>query len=206
MFERARLNLFAAAAALVAVASPAWAGVQIGKEAPDFVGVDSNGKSHTLSSLKGKTVVLEWTNDGCPYVKKHYGSGNMQAIQKDAAAAGVVWLSVISSAPGTQGHVDGEGANKLTAGYKATPSAVLLDPTGKIGKLYDAKTTPHMYVIDPKGVLAYNGAIDDKPTANVADIATATNYVKDALAAVAAGKPAPVATTRPYGCSVKYTN
>jgi peroxiredoxin len=193
---------FAVGAAAFAV--PTLANVQAGKAAPDFTAVDSNGKSHQLSSFKGKTVVLEWTNDGCPYVQKHYGAGNMQALQKAANEAGVVWLTVISSAPGTQGHATGASANKLTADRKALPTAVLLDPAGKVGKLYDAKTTPHMYVIDPKGNLAYAGAIDDKPTANPADIKAARNYVKEALAAVAAGKTPAVTTTRAYGCSVKY--
>jgi peroxiredoxin len=186
------------------LAASALANVQAGKAAPDFTAIDSNGKSHQLSSLKGKTVVLEWTNDGCPYVQKHYGAGNMQALQKAASDTGVVWLTVVSSSPGTQGHVDGAAANKLTDSRKALPSAVLLDPTGKIGKLYDAKTTPHMYVIDPKGNLAYAGAIDDKPTANQADIKGARNYVTEALTAVAAGQAPAVTTTRAYGCSVKY--
>jgi peroxiredoxin len=194
----------ALAAGIVVIAVPTFANVQAGKAAPDFTAVDSNGKSHQLSSFKGKTVVLEWTNDGCPYVQKHYGAGNMQALQKAANEAGVVWLTVVSSAPGTQGHVDGAAANKLTDGRKALPSAVLLDPAGKVGKLYDAKTTPHMYVIDPKGNLAYAGAIDDKPTANQADIKGARNYVTEALTAVAAGKAPAVTTTRAYGCSVKY--
>jgi peroxiredoxin len=209
MFSIKRIT---AAIALVAglgtalLIGPSLANVQAGKAAPDFTAVDSNGKSHQLSSFKGKTIVLEWTNDGCPYVQKHYGSGNMQALQKSAADAGVVWLSVISSAPGTQGHVNGAGANKLTTERKASPTAVLLDPTGKIGKLYDAKTTPHMYVIDPKGNLAYSGAIDDKPTSNQADARTARNYVFEALAAVYAGKAPAVTNSRPYGCSVKYMN
>jgi peroxiredoxin len=198
---------FAISALLVGVAAfavPTLASAQEGKAAPDFTAVDSNGKSHQLSSFKGKTVVLEWTNDGCPYVQKHYGAGNMQALQKAANDAGVVWLSVISSAPGTQGHVAGAAANKLTTDRKALPTAVLLDPTGKVGKLYDAKTTPHMYVISPQGKLVYAGAIDDKPTANQADIKGARNYVTEALTAVAAGKGPAVATTRAYGCSVKY--
>jgi peroxiredoxin len=198
---------FAISALLVGVAAfavPTLASAQEGKAAPDFTAVDSNGKSHQLSSFKGKTVVLEWTNDGCPYVQKHYGAGNMQALQKAANDAGVVWLSVISSAPGTQGHATGAAANKLTTDRKALPTAVLLDPTGKVGKLYDAKTTPHMYVINPEGKLVYAGAVDDKPTANQADIKGARNYVTEALTAVAAGKGPAVTTTRAYGCSVKY--
>jgi peroxiredoxin len=206
VFAKQIVTVAALCGASFSVLGPALANVQAGKDVPDFTAVDSNGKSHQLSSFKGKTVVLEWSNDGCPYVQKHYGSGNMQALQKDATAAGVVWLTVVSSAPGTQGHVSGPAANKLTAERKAQPTAVLLDPTGKIGKLYDAKTTPHMFVIDGKGVLAYAGAIDDKPTANQADVKTARNYVKEALSAVASGKAAPVTTTRAYGCSVKYIN
>jgi peroxiredoxin len=196
--------LAGAAAFAVGLTGPAHAEATPGKLAPEFTAVDSNGKSHKLSDFKGKTVVLEWTNDGCPYVRKHYGSGNMQAMQKDAAEKGVVWLSVISSAKGEQGYADGAGANKLTADRKAAPAAVLLDADGKVGQAYGAKTTPHMYVIDQVGMLVYNGAIDDKPTSNVADIKGARNYVAEALTAVAEGKPAPVATTRAYGCSVKY--
>ena len=203
-FAAVALAVGVAALSLPALSLRALANVQAGKAAPDFTAVDSNGKSHQLSSFKGRTVVLEWTNDGCPYVQKHYGAGNMQALQKAASDAGVVWLSVISSSPGTQGHVDGAAANKLTTDRKAQPTAVLLDPVGKVGKLYDAKTTPHMYVIDPKGNLAYAGAIDDKPTANQADIKGARNYVTEALTAVAAGKTPAVTTTRAYGCSVKY--
>jgi peroxiredoxin len=175
-----------------------------GKPAPEFTAVDSNGKTHKLSDYKGKIVVLEWTNDGCPYVRKHYGAGNMQALQQEAADKGVVWLTVISSAKGEQGYVDGPAADKLTADRKAKPAAVLLDPSGVVGKAYGAKTTPHMYVIKADGQLAYNGAIDDKPTSNPADIKTARSYVKEALAAVAEGRPVAVATTRAYGCSVKY--
>lgn len=188
----------------LALSTPALADATPGKSAPDFTAIDSTGKSHKLSDFKGKTVVLEWTNDGCPYVKKHYGAGNMQALQKDASGKGVVWLSVISSAKGTQGYVEGLEADKLTADRKAAPAAVLLDPEGKIGHLYGATATPHMFVIDAKGIVAYAGAIDDKPTANAADIKTARNYVREALTAVAEGKPVEVAATRAYGCSVKY--
>lgn len=191
-------------ATLVAFSAPALADAVPGKPAPDFTATDSNGRSHKLADFKGKTVVLEWTNDGCPYVRKHYGSGNMQALQKAAADKGVVWLSVISSAKGEQGYVDGAGANKLTAERKAVPAAVLLDPAGTIGQAYGAKTTPHMYVIDKEGRLVYNGAIDDKPSANPADIKGARNYLTEALSAVTDGKPVAVASTRAYGCSVKY--
>jgi peroxiredoxin len=190
--------------ALSISATAAWAVPEIDKPAPAFTAVDSNGKSHALSDFKGKTVILEWTNDGCPYVKKHYGAGNMQKIQKDLTAEGAVWLSIISSAPGKQGHVDGKGANALVASQGSAPTAVLLDPTGKVGKLYEAQTTPHMYVIDGKGTLRYMGAIDDQPNTDASTIAKARNYVREAFAAVKAGKPIAATATDPYGCSVKY--
>ena len=190
--------------ALCISATVAWAVPEIGKPAPAFTAVDSNGKSRSLGEFKGKTVILEWTNDGCPYVQKHYGAGNMQKVQKDLTAEGAVWLSIISSAPGKQGHVDGKGANALTAARGAAPTAVLLDPTGKVGKLYEAQTTPHMYVIDGKGVLRYMGAIDDQPNTDTSKIATARNYVREAFAAVKAGKQVEATATDPYGCSVKY--
>lgn len=193
-----------ALAVFLAATAVAGAVPEIGKPAPAFTAVDSNGKSHALADFKGKTVVLEWTNDGCPYVKKHYGAGNMQKIQKDLTGEGVVWLSVISSAPGKQGHVDGKGANALTASRGAAPTAVLLDPTGKVGRAYEAQTTPHMYVIDAKGTLRYMGAIDDQPNTDAATIKGARNYVREAVAALKAGKPVEVTATDPYGCSVKY--
>ena len=149
-------------------------------------------------------MVLEWTNHGCPFVQKHYGTGNMQALQRDAADKGIVWLSVISSAPGLQGYVEGKEANRLSRERDAVPTAVLLDPKGKVGRSYDARTTPHMYVIDAAGTLVYMGGIDDRPTANWADVDGATNYVRAALDDVAAGRPVATPTARPYGCSVKY--
>jgi peroxiredoxin len=193
-----------AIAAFLASTTLAVAAPEIGKPAPAFTAVDSNGKSHTLADFKGKTVILEWTNDGCPYVKKHYGAGNMQKIQKDLTGEGAVWLSVISSAPGKQGHVDGKGANALVAAQGSAPTAVLLDPKGTMGRAYEAQTTPHMYVIDGKGVLRYMGAIDDKPSTDAATIPGARNYVREAFAAVKSGKPVEVAATDPYGCAVKY--
>jgi peroxiredoxin len=177
---------------------------ELGKPAPTFEGVDSHGKPHALADYRGKVVVLEWTNHGCPYVGKHYGTGNMQALQKEAAEKGVVWLSVISSAPGTQGHVSPKQANELTETRDAAPAAVLLDPEGEIGQLYAAKVTPHMYVIDVQGRLVYMGAIDDKPTARYADVETATNYVRAALDDVLAGKAVSTPYSRAYGCTVKY--
>ncbi len=178
--------------------------VKIGAPAPNFTATDSNGKKHSLSDFKGKTVVLEWTNHDCPFVKKHYETNNMQKLQKSATADGVIWLSVVSSAPGQQGFVNGAKANELTKSRNASPTAVLLDPEGTLGRLYGARTTPHMFVIAPNGNLVYMGAIDDKPTANKDDVATARNYVQEALNAIKAGKPVPTPTTQPYGCSVKY--
>ena len=178
--------------------------VQPGKPAPEFTARDSTGKEIKLSSLRGKTVVLEWTNHLCPYTVKHYETGNMQSLQKDAAKEGIVWLTVASSAPGMQGHVNALEADKLTADRNAAPASVLLDPDGTVGRLYEARTTPHMFVIDPEGKLAYMGAIDDKPTANAADVKAARNYVREALDAMKSGTPVKSASTRPYGCTVKY--
>jgi peroxiredoxin len=202
-------RLFTAAALAIilvgAGASSSQAEVKPGAQAPDFTARDANGKDVTLSSLRGKTVVLEWTNQDCPYTVKHYATGNMQALQKEATGDGVVWLTVSSSGPGTQGYVTAAEANKLTIDRKASPTAFLLDPDGKLGHLYEAKTTPHMFVIDKEGKLVYMGAIDDKPTANHGDVAGARNYVREALAASKSGQPMQAASTRPYGCTVKYS-
>jgi hypothetical protein len=151
-------------------------------------------------------VVLEWNNPGCPFVQKHYGSGNMQRAQAAAARDGVVWLTINSGAPGKQGHMDGAAAKALLAKANSKPTAYLLDPKGVVGRTYDAKTTPHMYVVDAKGTLVYAGGIDDKPTANPADIPAARNHVLAALGEIKGGKPVSVATSRPYGCSVKYSD
>ncbi|MFB1486218.1 MULTISPECIES: redoxin domain-containing protein [unclassified Thiocapsa] len=183
----------------VAVAAP-----KVGAPAPDFSVVDSAGETWGLGGLAGKKVVLEWTNHDCPYVVKHYASGNMQALQKEATDAGYVWLSVISSASGKQGHVSAAKADDLTDDRGAAPTAVLLDTSGAMGRAYDAKTTPHMYVIDPEGILVFMGGIDDKPTTDQADIEGARNYVRLAMADLAAGNPVATPVTRPYGCSVKY--
>ncbi len=196
--------VFAVGVALVAAAGSAQADLAVGEPAPTFVGIDSNGKTHRLADYRGRVVILEWTNHDCPYVRKHYGSDNMQALQRRATDDGVVWLSVISSAPGTQGHVDGAGANRLTAERGARPTAVLLDSKGDIGRVYGARVTPHMYVIDAAGKFAYIGGIDDTPTADPADVKTAKNYVTAALADMKAGRPVAAARTRPYGCTVKY--
>ena len=182
----------------------AQAGVSVAQPAPDFTGIDSNGGTHSLNQYRGKTVVLEWTNHDCPYVRKHYQSGNMQKLQKAATSDGIVWLSIISSAPGKQGHVSGAEANALTSQRNASPSAVILDEKGDIGRLYGAKTTPHMYIIDPKGTLVYMGGIDSIPSSNQADIDRATNYVSAALQSLKEGQVITDNVTRPYGCSVKY--
>jgi hypothetical protein len=187
-----------------ASAAELHAGPRIGQPAPDFTGTDSNGGAVSLSALRGRTVVLEWSNHQCPFVGKHYRSGNMQSLQRDAARDGVAWITIVSSAPGTQGFVTAAEANELTRSRGAAPMTVVLDPSGAIGREYGAKTTPHMFVIDPRGTLIYMGAIDDRPTTDVADIAGARNYVKLALAAVAAGTPLTDTVTQPYGCSVKY--
>ena len=188
---------------ILAVVATALA-VKVGEAAPDFTASDSNGKTQHLADLKGKYVVLEWHNQGCPFTKKHYESGNMQRLQKEWTAKGVAWFTVISSAPGTQGYVTASEENDYVKKVNASPTAVLLDPDGTVGHLYAAKTTPHMYIIDPKGVLMYNGAIDDHPTPNPGDIPSSRNYVTSALQEAMAGKPVSEAATRPYGCSVKY--
>lgn len=188
----------------LALPNTGQAAPEIGKPAPEFTGTDTHGNAVKLSALKGKTVILEWTNHGCPYVGKHYRTGNMQALQKETTDEGVVWLSVISSAPGRQGHVSGAEADELTSSRGAAPSAVLLDPEGTIGKMYEARATPHMFIIKPDGTLAYKGAIDDKPSARDSDVPVAQNYVRTALAQIKAGKPVEPSATRAYGCSVKY--
>ena len=197
------IGRMALALAISAAVSAAWA-AKIGERAPDFTATDSNGQVHKLSQYAGKFVVLEWTNRGCPYTAKHYDSGNMQRLQKEWTARGVVWLTVISSAPGKQGYVTAAEENAFVKEVNASPTAVLLDPTGTLGHLYDAKTTPHMFIINPQGILIYNGAIDDKATTDRADISGAKNYVSLALAEVLAGKSVSEPTSRPYGCSVKY--
>ena len=179
---------------------------RVSAPAPDFSATDSYGRSQKLSDQKGKIVVLEWTNDGCPFVGKHYGSGNMQALQKKYTAQGVVWFTVVSSAPGTQGYVGPAEANRDTERRGAAPTAVLLDPTGALGHLYGAQATPHMYVIDPRGQLVYMGAIDDMPSIDPSDVARAKNYVAAAIEEVRAGKRVTVQATKAYGCSVKYAS
>jgi len=180
------------------------ASVTIGMPAPAFVATDSNGGTVTLSALKGKTVVLEWSNDGCPFVRKQYRSGNMQSLQKAFTAQGVVWLTVISSAPGRQGYVNGAQANRLSRERNAAPSAVLLDPQGELGHIYDAKTTPHVFVIDKNGGLVYSGGVDSIDSTDPSDISKAVPYLKNALTETLANRSVTMPLTRPYGCSVKY--
>ena len=178
--------------------------VRVGDSAPDFTGTDSNGQTHKLSDYRGKYVVLEWTNNGCPYTQKHYKSGNMQALQKQWTGKGVVWFTILSSAPGAQGYMTAADENAYISKVHADPTAAILDPTGAIGREYAARTTPHMFVIDPSGRLIYEGAIDDHPTTDTQDIKSSKNYVSDALTEAMAGKPVATSSTRPYGCSVKY--
>lgn len=187
----------------LALALPARAATT-GAPAPQFTGTDSNGVAHKLSDHAGKTVILEWTNNECHFVGKQYGTGNMQKLQADTTAGGVVWLSVVSSAPGKQGYVTGPQENEIVKQRGAHPTAVLLDPAGKIGMAYGAKTTPHMYIIDASQKLVYQGAIDDQPTPDWKSVPGAKNYVRQALAEMKAGKPVSEPQTTPYGCSVKY--
>lgn len=191
--------------ALCAGLSETWA-AKVGEAAPEFTAKASNGKTIRLADYRGKYVVLEWHNNGCPYVGKHYKSGNMQRLQREWADRGVIWFTVLSSAPGKQGYVTASEENDYIAKMKASPTAALLDPTGEVGHLYDAKTSPQMVVIDPKGIMIYSGAIDDKPTTDLQDVPTALNYVSQALEESMAGKQVQTSSTRPYGCSVKYAD
>ncbi|MHA6722774.1 redoxin domain-containing protein [Sphingomonas sp. RS2018] len=194
------------AAIAFALAAPAAAQQTTGAPAGNFKLTDMTGRNVSLSEYRGKTVVIEWNNPGCPFVKKHYDSGNMQRTQAAAKAGGAVWLTVNSGAPGKQGHMTGAEAQAFVKDAKAVPTAYLLDPKGVVGKGYGAKTTPHLYIVDPAGKLVYQGGIDDKPTANAGDIASARNHVLAALGEMKAGKSVSVADTRPYGCSVKYAD
>ena len=196
-----------AIAVLLATATTASAKIANGTSVTDMTVTDSNGLQHNLSDFAGKRVVLEWTNAGCPYVQKHYDTDNMQTLQKEAALDGdTVWLSIISSAPGKQGYVSGEGANELTVSRDAAPSAVVLDPAGDMGKTFAAKTTPHMYIIDEVGKLVYQGAIDDNSSARKSTVVGAKNYVRAAMSDLDAGRSVAVSDTAPYGCSVKYSS
>lgn len=205
---------FCAALILILGASPSFATgaavttpvatTGVGAPAPDFTALDSNGKTVNLSDYKGKTVVLEWTNNQCPYVRKLYDTNTMQDLQREATAKGVAWLTVLSSAKGKQGYVDGEGANKIIAEENSAPTAYLLDADGALGRLYGAQTSPHMFVIDQNGMLVYAGGIDDQPSVNHSTVKSANNYVKAALTDLEAGQPVKIATSKPYGCGIKY--
>ena len=210
-----RASLLAASLLALAACSPApdapakgkatpAAAAQALPAAPDFTLVDSEGVQRRLSDFRGKTVVIEWTNEGCPYVQKHYSTGAMQALQREAVADGVVWLTVVSSAPGTQGFVEGEAARGFKAKHQGGWTHLLLDPTGQVGKLYDARTTPDMRVIDAQGRLVYVGGIDDRPTNKVEDLEGANNFVRAALTDLEAGRPVATPFAQPYGCSIKY--
>lgn len=191
-------------AAAILVAAPAMASAVVGQPAPAFTATDSNGKTHSLSDFRGKPVVLEWTNADCPFVQKFYSGGDMQKLQAEAKKQGAVWLTINSGAPGKQGHLAPAAINAKMRAQGFQSAAYIPDPTGEIGRKYGARTTPHMFVIDPNGTLVFAGGIDDQPTADPADIGKGRNFVQLALADVTAGKPVATATARPYGCSVKY--
>jgi peroxiredoxin len=204
MKKRNLVRLTVLVSGVLVLAGLLHAELRLGGEAPAFRLTDITGKTHTLADYRGKYLVLEWINYDCPFVKKHYGSGNMQALQKQYRDKGVVWLSICSSAPGKQGHYPLARWPQLVAERKAVPHAVLLDTDGTVGRAYGAKTTPHLYVIDPAGKLAYRGAIDSSPSTKAEDIPGAVNYVRAALEALLAGKVVVDPDTKPYGCSVKY--
>jgi peroxiredoxin len=195
-----------ACAATLALPAAANTPATVGQPAPAFTATDTSGKRVSLADYKGKHVVLEWVNPGCPYVVKHYSSANMQGTQKEATAKGVVWLAINSTAADHSDYKAPAALAQWMQSQKAAASATLIDADGKVGRAYAARTTPHMYIVDPQGVLVYAGGIDNKPSSNPADIATATNHVKVALAETLAGKPVSTASTRPYGCSVKYSS
>lgn len=202
-YSTAVLAVPALAAALGQPPSAAAQAV-VGQAAPAFTLPDANGTTQSLAAFKGKWVVLEWVNPECPFVGKHYGSGNMQKLQKTYTAKGVVWLSIDSSAPGRQGYMDAARAAVFVTQRSSSPTAFLLDPQGTVGRAYGAKTTPHMFIVSPEGKLVYNGAIDDKPSTDTADIAGARNHVQAALDEAMAGRPVSTASSQPYGCPVKY--
>lgn len=189
---------------LACSAVTSWAAAAIGQPAPAFVGTDTSGKRVALADLRGKTVVLEWVNPGCPYVRKHYGAQNMQATQKAAVDRGVVWLAVNSTATEATDYLSPERMAGWMKEQQAAATATLMDPQGTIGRAFGARTTPHLYIINAQGVLAYAGAIDNKPSARAADIPGATNHVNQALGELLAGKAVSTPATQPYGCTVKY--
>ena len=202
-----RRAVMAAAVALgstLLIGAPAHAAPAVGQKAPDFVAMDTRGKQHQLSDFAGKYVVLEWTNPGCPFVRKHYGSGNMPATQKAATAKGVVWLAINSTERAASDYLQPAALDSWMKTQSAAPTAVLMDEDGTIGQAYGARTTPHIFIIDPKGTLVYAGGIDSIPSARPDDIKAATNYVNQALGEAFGGRPISAAATRPYGCSIKY--
>lgn len=199
-----KIQWIALAALALAWTSAATAQSAIGAPAPGFTLPDTRGEFHGLADYAGKIVVLEWTNPDCPFVKKHYGAKNMQALQEKYTGQGVIWLTVCSSAPGKQGHYSAADWGPILAGQGSAATALLLDSDGQVGLAYGAKTTPHLFVIDAAGNLAYAGAIDDQPSTDAADIPGARSYISEALDALLAGTPVPLAQTTPYGCSVKY--
>lgn len=198
--------LFFTCGLLAVTGGLSFAETEVGKAAPNFSLPDTNGKTWGLSDLKGKYVVLEWYQPDCPFVRKHYRSGNMQGLQKEYTAKGVTWLTIDSSAPGQEGNYPAAKLNEIAAQDGSARTALLLDPAGEVGRMYGAKTTPDMYIIDPKGILVYKGAIDNKRSTDLADVKTATNYVQVALDAAMAGKTVSTTATQPYGCSVKYAS
>ena len=202
----AALATFATFATLGLAATSAAASATVGQAAPAFTVSDTSGKAVSLADFKGKHVVLEWVNPGCPFVVKHYSSANMQGTQKEATAKGVVWLTVSSTAPDASDYKKPADLASWMQGQKAAATATLMDDDGKLGKAYGARTTPHMYIVDPAGTLVYAGGIDDKPSSKASDIPTSRNHVKAALAETLAGKAVTQASTKPYGCSVKYSN
>jgi peroxiredoxin len=199
-------KLLLACLLFVATTGLGLAETQIGQAAPSFTLTDTHGKKISLEDFKGKYVVLEWYNPDCPFVGKHYKSRNMQGLQKEFTSKGVVWITIDSSAPGEEGNYPPQELNQISVRDGASRTALLLDPEGKVGRLYEAKTTPDMYIINPAGILVYKGAIDDKRSTDPADVKTATNYVKLALQQAMTGKPVATTATRPYGCSVKYSS
>ena len=203
--KRTSFSVMIFAAALLAIPLMMCA-AKVGDSAPNFSATGSDGKTYRLADYRGKFVVLEWHNNGCPYTQKHYDSGNMQRLQKEWTERGVVWFTVISSAPGKQGFVTADQENTYKQKMQAAPTAALLDPSGEVGHLYEAKTTPQMVVINPQGTIVYAGAIDDHSTSDSSDIPKSKNYVDLALSEATGGKPVGIPTSRPYGCSVKYAH
>ena len=202
--------LIAVAVAVIIHTGPVWGQAEqvpqiaIGKPAPDFSAIDEHERRQRLSDYRGSYVVLEWTNRDCPFVKKHYDSDNMQSLQNDARARGVVWLTVSSTAPGHAGYMDGGGAERFRNRYDAIPTSILLDPDGRMGRQYDVEVTPQIFIIDPDGVLIYMGGMDDRPTTRAADVDQATDYVGEALDDALGGRPVARPITRTYGCPIKY--